>query len=70
MIIARVRCTCLTYVRIRVETAQEKDGKVKRCWHCNKSIKVSRAGGHGARIVATVDGQTRDRRDIDVDYED
>lgn len=63
MIIAKVRCQCGKWIRIR--TMEEEDRT--RCWNCGREVSIKRAGGKGARIVGKCG--TSDAK-VNVEYEE
>jgi hypothetical protein len=73
MIVAKVRCKCSQWVRLRTRP-DENNPKHEFAWvlhthnnGCGRRVELERNGGHGARIIGRCDGQ---QMEVDVEYEE
>lgn len=63
MIIAKVQCKCGNWIRIRTMEEQAE----QTFWNCSRKVQIKRAGGKGARVVGTCEGE---KRQVFVEYEE
>ena len=76
MIVAKVKCKCGAWVRIRTEPdVDNPNHEYNWCLHthgnlgrrgCGRKLELERSGGQGARIIGKCDGESRP---VDVDFE-
>ena len=73
MIIAKVQCKCLRWVRLRTMPEFDRPSYEygwRICAHnngCGRKIEIERRGGQGARIVGKCDGE---KRNVQVEMEE